>query len=112
MVTPVSAQPLPPQPSLADRALDVINPLQHLPFVGHLYRSLTGDQITPDARFAGGLLFGGPLGALGAAASMIIGGAVDGVTDGNDPAQTQTALASFSSKTVTAKILDPWKFNA
>ena len=108
MVTPVSSQPLLPTPSLVDRALDVVNPLQHLPFIGHLYRSLTGDTITPDAQFAGGLLFGGPLGALGAAASMIIGGALDGATG-----DTKTALTSdFPSKTVTAKILDPWKFNA
>ncbi len=93
------------------RAFDVINPLQHLPFVGHLYRSLTGDTITPDAQFAGGFLYGGPLGALGAAASMIIGGAIDGAT-GGDETGTKTAFSSESTRMVDVKILDPWKFNA
>ena len=43
--------------------LDVINPLQHIPFVSTLYRALTGDTIAPAARVAGGALFGGPIGA-------------------------------------------------
>ena len=30
--------------------LGVINPLQHLPIIGTLYRSLTGDTIQPAAR--------------------------------------------------------------
>ncbi|MHA1600810.1 MAG: hypothetical protein ACTSW2_08275 [Alphaproteobacteria bacterium] len=42
--------------------LDVINPLQHIPVIGDLYRALTGDQISAPARVAGGALFGGPLG--------------------------------------------------
>ena len=42
--------------------LDVINPLQHIPLVGDLYRTLTDDQITAPARVAGGAIFGGPLG--------------------------------------------------
>ena len=43
--------------------LDVINPLQHIPFVSTLYRALTGDTIAPASRVAGGALFGGPIGA-------------------------------------------------
>ncbi|MDG2032375.1 MAG: hypothetical protein P8J29_00410 [Rhodospirillales bacterium] len=43
--------------------LDVINPLQHIPVVSTLYRSITGDSIDPGAKIAGGTLFGGPLGA-------------------------------------------------
>jgi len=43
--------------------LDVINPLQHIPVVSTIYRSLTGDEIDPGAKIAGGTLFGGPLGA-------------------------------------------------
>jgi hypothetical protein len=42
--------------------LDVVNPLQHIPFLGGLYRSATGDAISGQARVAGGLLYGGPLG--------------------------------------------------
>lgn len=42
--------------------LDIINPLQHIPIVSHIYRALTGDEIEGPARIAGGLLFGGPVG--------------------------------------------------
>jgi hypothetical protein len=52
--------------------LDVINPLQHLPLVSGVYRRMTGDQILPTMRFLGGMLFGGPVGAATAVASMII----------------------------------------
>ena len=44
--------------------LDVINPLQHIPFVSTLYRALTGDTIAPASRVAGGALFGGAIGAV------------------------------------------------
>lgn len=48
--------------------LDVINPLHHIPLVGALYREITGDEIDPGSRIAGGTLFGGPIGA---AVSMV-----------------------------------------
>ena len=48
--------------------LDIINPLQHIPVISTIYRSITGDQIDPGSRIAGATLFGGPLG--GALASM------------------------------------------
>jgi hypothetical protein len=54
-----------------DDLLDVVNPLQHLPGIGQLYRHLTGDDIGVLPQIAGGLLFGGPLGA---AASMVSAG--------------------------------------
>lgn len=43
--------------------LDIINPLQHIPFVNSVYRAVTGDEIGSFARVAGGAIFGGPLGA-------------------------------------------------
>lgn len=43
--------------------LDIINPLQHIPIISTIYRALTGDEISPGARIAGGALFGGPIGA-------------------------------------------------
>ena len=43
--------------------LDVINPLQHIPIISSVYRSITNDSIEPGAKIAGGTLFGGPLGA-------------------------------------------------
>ncbi len=43
--------------------LDVINPLQHIPIISTLYRSISGDTIDPGAKIVGGALFGGPIGA-------------------------------------------------
>lgn len=44
--------------------LDIINPLQHIPVVSTLYRAITGDDIGTGPRVAGGMLFGGPVGAI------------------------------------------------
>lgn len=44
--------------------LDIINPLQHIPVVSTLYRAITGDDIGTGPRVVGGMLFGGPVGAL------------------------------------------------
>lgn len=52
--------------------IDVVNPLHHIPLLGNLYRKLTGDTIDPAIRVAGGALFGGPLGAGFAAASLVL----------------------------------------
>ena len=52
---------------------DLINPLQHIPFLGGLYRKLTGDTIDPAIRLAGGVLFGGPIGAAVATVAMAAG---------------------------------------
>ncbi len=52
--------------------LDLVNPLQHIPFVGNFYRKLTGDTIDPALRVAGGALFGGPLGALLSVGSLVV----------------------------------------
>ncbi|TCS64842.1 hypothetical protein EDD55_101173 [Varunaivibrio sulfuroxidans] len=42
--------------------IDIINPLQHIPFISNLYRNLTGDTIRPGPRIVGDGLFGGPIG--------------------------------------------------
>ena len=63
-------------PGLAD-LVDVINPLQHIPVISSIYRAITGDEISPAARLAGGALFGGPVGLAGA----YISGVVEDVTD-------------------------------
>ncbi len=52
--------------------LDIINPLQHIPFVSTLYRTLTGDTIAPVSRIAGGALFGGPIGAVVSLVNTIV----------------------------------------
>lgn len=50
--------------------LDLINPLQHLPIIGSIYRWATGDEPGDVARVAGDTLYGGPIGlALGLVAA-------------------------------------------
>lgn len=55
-----------------DDLIDVVNPLHHIPVVGSLYRTLTGDTISSTARVAGATLYGGPLGMVAGAANVII----------------------------------------
>lgn len=54
--------------------LDVVNPLQHIPVVSTIYRSLTGDTIAPGPRLAGGGLFGGFIGLAAAAVNVAVEG--------------------------------------
>lgn len=51
--------------------VDMINPLQHVPVVSHLYREITGDDIKPISQIVGGAVFGGPLGAANGLANTI-----------------------------------------
>lgn len=55
-----------------DDVLDVVNPLQHIPIIGHLYRKITGDEIDPASKLAGATLYGGPIGAALSVASSIV----------------------------------------
>ena len=50
--------------SLLKGLFDVINPLQHIPIVGAIYRHITGDEISPMAKIAGDTLYGGPIGGV------------------------------------------------
>lgn len=52
--------------------LSALNPLQHIPIVGTIYRAVTGDTLNPAARVLGGTLLGGPMGLLASAANAII----------------------------------------
>jgi hypothetical protein len=52
--------------------LDVINPLHHIPGISTVYRDLTGDEISPGARLAGGALFGGPIGFAMSAVNTVV----------------------------------------
>lgn len=51
--------------------IDMINPLQHIPILGNIYRSITGDEIKPFSRIVGGALFGGPVGAAVSTANVV-----------------------------------------
>lgn len=52
--------------------LSIINPLQHIPVVGSIYRAITGDTIKPAARVIGGMLFGGPAGLVTSAFNAMV----------------------------------------
>ncbi len=52
--------------------VDMINPLQHIPVVGSIYRAITGDEIKPIGQIVGGAVFGGPLGAAGGVVNAIV----------------------------------------
>ena len=52
--------------------LDIVNPVHHIPVIGPIYRSVTGDIINPLPRIAGSALFGGPIGAGLSAAEVIL----------------------------------------
>lgn len=52
--------------------VDVINPLQHLPVVGTVYRALTGDELAPAPRVIGGTLFGGIAGFVVSLANTVL----------------------------------------
>lgn len=51
-----------------DDLLDVVNPLQHFPVVGTLYRALTHDQIKTPEKIVGDTLYGGLWGLAGSVA--------------------------------------------
>lgn len=53
-------------PGTFDGVLRGLNPLQHIPVVGMLYRAATGQEIPTTMRVLGAGLVGGPLGMLGA----------------------------------------------
>ncbi len=52
--------------------LSALNPLQHIPVVGSVYREITGETLHPVARVIGGALIGGPLGLVASAFNSMI----------------------------------------
>ena len=52
--------------------LDMMNPLHHIPVVGHVYREFSGDSIKPIGNIIGGALFGGPLGVASGLINTVI----------------------------------------
>ena len=52
--------------------IDIVNPMHHIPVIGPIYRSITGDIINPLPRVAGSAFFGGPIGAGLSAAEVIL----------------------------------------
>lgn len=73
--------------------IDIINPLQHIPVISTMYRHITGDEISPVARIAGGALFGGPVGL----AAGVVNAAVESST-GKDVGETMLAMVTGDDK--------------
>ena len=67
--------------------LDILNPLQHLPVIGTLYRAITGEHIGTFEKVAGDALYGGLWGAVSSVADV----AFEAVT-GKDFGDTVLAL--------------------
>jgi hypothetical protein len=79
--------------SFWDDMLDVVNPLQHLPVVGTLYRAVTGDKIGDLEKVAGDTLYGGPLGLVSSLADL----AFEKIT-GKDFGDTVMAFVGLDGK--------------
>ncbi len=67
-----AARPINEEPFGFGDLVDMVNPLHHIPLVGHVYRELSGDRIRPIAQIIGGAVFGGGVGAASALANVII----------------------------------------
>lgn len=82
--------------------IDVINPLQHIPGVAELYRSITNDQISDGARKTGNMLYGfalgGPVGLGAMMAYTNIGDRIqaDPAAGPDEPVQTAQAGAPLA----------------
>ncbi|HYE00713.1 MAG TPA: hypothetical protein VEH84_15130 [Alphaproteobacteria bacterium] len=78
--------------------LDIVNPLQHIPVIGSIYRHLTGDEIGGPARILGGALFGGPIG--------MVAGMVNTEMErqtGRDAGATVIAMVTGADETAAAE---------
>ena len=82
--------------------IDVINPLQHLPVIGTIYRAITHEHIGTVEKIAGDTLYGGMWGAVASVADV----AFEGITG---KSFEDTALA-FSGATTsrTQQWPAPW----
>lgn len=109
-----SAETLPESEGGFGALLDIVNPLQHIPIVGNIYRAATGDTISAAGHVLGGMLFGGPLGFLAGAATALFSeiftpeeGGETAVADasegsGKDPSFSSGLDLSQDGKTVSA----------
>jgi len=79
--------------------LDVINPLQHLPVVGTIYRAVTGEHIGDIEKIAGDTLYGGLWGAVSSIADV----AFEGIT-GRSFEDTAMAWIKGDDKTEVASV--------
>jgi hypothetical protein len=79
--------------------LDVVNPLQHLPIIGTIYRAITGDKMGPIEKIAGDTLYGGMWGAIASIADV----AFESIT-GKSFEDTALALFKGDGKSKATKV--------
>jgi hypothetical protein len=84
--------PAKPDEGFFHHLLDVVNPLQHLPVIGTIYRAITGEHLGAVERIAGDTLYGGLWGAVSSVADV----AFEGLTG---KSVEDTVLAWFKSDT-------------
>src|SRR5204863_6359820 len=85
--------------SFFDHVLDVVNPLQHLPIIGTIYRAITGDKMGRIEKIAGDTLYGGMWGAIASIADV----AFESIT-GKSFEDTALALFKGDGKGKAAKV--------
>lgn len=102
--TPATASSAAPHESFFQHLLNVVNPLQHLPIIGTIYRAITGEHLDPVEKIAGDTLYGGLWGAVSSIADV----AFEGLTG---KSFEDTALALFksdgSSKVASTRVAAP-----
>jgi hypothetical protein len=87
---PAADKPAEPHESFFHHMLDVVNPLQHLPVIGTIYRAITGEHLDAFEKIAGDTLYGGLWGAVSSIADV----AFEAITG---KSFEDTALALFKS---------------
>ena len=97
-------QPAQPHESFFHHLLDVVNPLQHLPIIGTIYRAITGEKLDAVEKIAGDTLYGGLWGAVTSVADV----AFESLT-GKSFEDTAIALFKGDDKTrvASAKVAAP-----
>lgn len=80
------------EPYTFSDVIDIVNPLQHLPVIGMLYRGITGDKIKPTSQIIGGAIFGGPIGAVTGTVN-----AIAQIQTGKDVADNVLTIAGIST---------------
>ena len=83
--------------SFFQHILDVINPLQHLPIIGTIYRAATGERLDAVEKIAGDALYGGLWGAVTAAADV----AFEAITG---KSVEDTVMAWFKSDSTPSRV--------
>ena len=95
--------------------LSIVNPLQHLPVIGTLYRAITGDTIGTPEKIAGDTLYGGLWGAVASVADAAfqaltgkdVGDTVLAMFTGNHDSKPAAVAANTAAAPATATPANP-----